>query len=164
MTTVNFAEPEGEEEHAGGDHEHTEGAIVVLDDAEAASAEFTRCESAVDFICFRAANAVLRFVGITPEEQARLTEAVSSLETGVAAQPPDGLALVSGRSLGRVGRLLPAPLLGLAGPDRGEHDGDQHGDHGDRVEDPERPVAGVCDQHRSVRSPARAHAFACVSR
>lgn len=81
VTTVNFAEAEGEEPHAGGDHEHTEGAVVVLDDAEAASAEFTRCESAVDFICFRAANAVLRFAGITPEEQARMTAAVSSLET-----------------------------------------------------------------------------------
>lgn len=81
VTTVNFAETEGEEPHAGGDHEHTEGAIVVLEGEEAASAEFTRCESAVDFICFRAANAVLRFAGITPEERARLTAAVSSLET-----------------------------------------------------------------------------------
>ncbi len=82
VTTVNFAEPEGEEEHSGGDHEHTEGAVVVLEHAEAASAEFTRCESAVDFTCFRAGNAVLRFVAITPEEQARLIEAVRSLETG----------------------------------------------------------------------------------
>jgi hypothetical protein len=79
VTAINFAEAGGEP--VAGD-EHTEGAVVVLDDAEAASAEFTRCESAVDFVCFRAANAVLRFSGITPDEQARLTEAVSSLETG----------------------------------------------------------------------------------
>lgn len=77
VTAIDLAEGGG----GTGGAEHTEGAIVVLDDSEAASQEFARCEGAVDFVCFRAANAVLRFSGITPEEQARITGAVSSLET-----------------------------------------------------------------------------------
>jgi hypothetical protein len=59
--------------------EETDGAIVILDDADAATAEFERCESAVDFTCFRAGNAVIRFTALPPEGRAQLTEAVRSL-------------------------------------------------------------------------------------
>jgi hypothetical protein len=76
VTTVSFEEPA---DAAAGDV-HGAGALAVMDDEEAASAEFARCESAVDFTCFRAANAVLRFAGITPDERARLTAAMQSLE------------------------------------------------------------------------------------
>lgn len=78
VTAVGFAEAGN---GAAGDAERADGAIVILGDSEAAEAEFTRCENAVDFVCFRAANAVLRFAGISPEEQTRLTAAFSSLET-----------------------------------------------------------------------------------
>lgn len=61
-------------------HEHGAGAVVILDDAEAARAEFARCESAISFICFRAANAVLRFSEISAAEQERIATALRSLE------------------------------------------------------------------------------------
>ena len=80
IVTVTFAE-EGEPE-AGVIDAHGAGAIVVVDDAELAGEEFDRCEAAVDFTCFRVANAVLRFTGISPDEQADLTAAIRSLETG----------------------------------------------------------------------------------
>ena len=57
------------------------GAVVILADAAAAGDEFERCQAAVDFTCYRAANAVLRFTAMTQEEQARVTEAVKALES-----------------------------------------------------------------------------------
>lgn len=60
----------------------TDGAIAILDDADAATSEFERCESAVDFTCFRAGNAVVRFSALSPEARATLTEAVRSLASG----------------------------------------------------------------------------------
>jgi hypothetical protein len=57
------------------------GAVSILDDADAARAEFARCQAAVDFTCFRAANAVLRFTAMTQEERARVTAAVQAIET-----------------------------------------------------------------------------------
>ncbi len=55
------------------------GAMLVLSDAGAASDELERCESAPAFTCFRAANVVLRFEEIFPEEQARLTAAFEAI-------------------------------------------------------------------------------------
>jgi hypothetical protein len=63
----------------------TAGAVVILVDAEAAEAEFVRCEQAVSFVCFRAANAVLRFTGLGPAAQQRMTSAVLAIE-----KDPDG--------------------------------------------------------------------------
>lgn len=64
-------------------HEHgVAGALVVLEDSEAAEAEFARCESAIDFACFRAANTVLRFTGMSPVDQQLMSESVSALESG----------------------------------------------------------------------------------
>mgnify|MGYP000633829863 CR=1 FL=1 len=60
----------------------TDGAIAILDDADAATVEFERCESAVDFTCFRAGNAVIRFSALPPDAKATLTEAVRSLASG----------------------------------------------------------------------------------
>jgi hypothetical protein len=57
------------------------GAVVILDDAAAAGEEFDRCQAAVDFTCYRAANAVLRFTAMTQDEQARVTEAVRAMES-----------------------------------------------------------------------------------
>jgi hypothetical protein len=77
VTTVEFDEAH-EEEEAG--HSHGGGAVAIVENEEAAVAEFERCQSAIDFTCFRVGNAVLRFVGITPEEQTALTSAMRSLE------------------------------------------------------------------------------------
>jgi len=56
------------------------GAVVILDDVAAAQSEFDRCQDAVDFTCYRAANAVLRFTAMTEDEQARVTAAVQAIE------------------------------------------------------------------------------------
>jgi len=56
------------------------GAVVILGDVTAAQDEFERCQAAVDFTCYRAANAVLRFTAMTQDEQARVTAAVQALE------------------------------------------------------------------------------------
>lgn len=58
-----------------------DGALVVLDDAGAAEDELARCESAPAFTCFRAANAVLRFENLFPEEQARISTAFQAIAT-----------------------------------------------------------------------------------
>jgi hypothetical protein len=60
---------------------HGSGVVLILDGTDAARQEYARCESAISFICFRAANAVLRFSSITPAEQRRITAAVAALET-----------------------------------------------------------------------------------
>lgn len=60
-------------------HSHGTGAVAILDDEEAAEAEFARCESAISFVCFRAGNAVLRFSSISPPEQQQLTSALEAL-------------------------------------------------------------------------------------
>ncbi len=56
------------------------GAVVILDDADIAQTEFRRCEAAVTFICFRAANAVLRFDDISAPEREQVTAALRRLE------------------------------------------------------------------------------------
>jgi hypothetical protein len=56
------------------------GAVVILEDVAAAQAEFRRCESAVSFVCFRAANVVLRFAGIGASERERITAALRDLQ------------------------------------------------------------------------------------
>lgn len=61
-----------------------DGAIVVLGDEDAARDEFARCESAISFVCFRAANAVLRFSGIDGRERRRLSAALQRIETDPA--------------------------------------------------------------------------------
>jgi hypothetical protein len=74
------AEPsDGDEDEHG--HAHGAAAVVILADSEKGLAEFQRCETAPAFICFRAANAVLRFTEITPEEQARISAAFVSLQS-----------------------------------------------------------------------------------
>jgi hypothetical protein len=55
------------------------GAMLVLGDAEEAVDEVVRCESAPASTCFRAANVVVRFEEILPEEQARVTQAFEAL-------------------------------------------------------------------------------------
>lgn len=72
----------GASPEAASGREPGSGALVVLDDVEAAEAEFRRCEGAVSFICFRAANTVLRFEGLSPEEQARITASLQALDEG----------------------------------------------------------------------------------
>lgn len=62
-------------------HSHADGALIVLADAEAAEEEFARCESAVDFTCFRAANVVLRFTGMSPVDQQLLADSISAIGT-----------------------------------------------------------------------------------
>lgn len=73
----------GEEKNeAGHGHGHSDGAIVVLDGTEAAEQEFSRCQAAVDFTCYRAANVVLRFTGMSPVDQQAMAEAVKALASG----------------------------------------------------------------------------------
>lgn len=61
---------------------HGGGAVLVLGDSEAARIEVERCQASLSLICFRAANAVLRFEGLFPAEQARITEAFQALAEG----------------------------------------------------------------------------------
>jgi hypothetical protein len=58
------------------------GTVVVLDDAEAASAEFGRCQAAISFVCFRAANTVLRFTNLDRAQQEQLSAALREIEAG----------------------------------------------------------------------------------
>ena len=57
------------------------GAIVILDDADQARSEFERCEAAVSFVCFRAANVVLRFAGMDTAQRGRVSAALTDLQT-----------------------------------------------------------------------------------
>jgi hypothetical protein len=66
----------------GADLAHGGGSLAVSEDAEAGAAEFDRCERAVTLTCFRAANVVLRLEGGTPDEVARIEDAVSAMESG----------------------------------------------------------------------------------
>ena len=62
-----------------GEEAQGSGAMVVLDDAGAAGDELERCEAAPAFTCFRAANVLLRFERIFPEEQARIIQAFQAI-------------------------------------------------------------------------------------
>jgi hypothetical protein len=57
------------------------GTVVVLDDAETARAEFGRCQAAISFICFRAANVVLRFTNLDRAQQEQVSAALRAIET-----------------------------------------------------------------------------------
>lgn len=59
---------------------HGGGSLKVTESADAAREEYERCEDAVTLICFRAANVAIYFEGITPEEQARVGQAIAALE------------------------------------------------------------------------------------
>ncbi len=61
---------------------HGGGSLVIVDDVEAAQAEFTRCESAAILTCYRAANVVLRLEEIAPEQRSQLDEAFTDLGSG----------------------------------------------------------------------------------
>lgn len=65
----------------GGTGPHSDGALVVLADSAAAEDEFARCQSAIDFTCFRAANVVLRFTGMSPVDQQHLADSLSAIGT-----------------------------------------------------------------------------------
>jgi hypothetical protein len=58
------AQATGDEEHEHG----TGGSMIVTDDAESATAEFERCETAVSLTCYRAANVVLYFNAAPTDE------------------------------------------------------------------------------------------------
>ena len=62
-----------------GDHAHGSGALVVLPGDEEAAAEVQRCRAAPALTCFRVANAVVRFEGLSREDEARLISAVTAL-------------------------------------------------------------------------------------
>lgn len=61
---------------------HGSGALLVMADVEEASAELDRCQVAPSLTCFRAANVILRFEGLLPEEQARISAAIESIDKG----------------------------------------------------------------------------------
>lgn len=62
-------------------HEEAAGTVVILDDADAARAEFERCQAAISFVCFRAANVVLRFTNLDGAQLERITAALRAIET-----------------------------------------------------------------------------------
>ena len=68
-----------EKEEAG--HSDGAGALLVLEDAEAAEEEFVRCESAIDFTCYRAANIVIRFIGMSPVDQQLISDSIKQIGT-----------------------------------------------------------------------------------
>ena len=80
---VSFAEGEeehAEEEHSPTEHHHSSGTLALAADADAAEAEFRRCEGAVSLSCYRAANAVLYFEAAPDEpEVARVDAAIRDL-------------------------------------------------------------------------------------
>ena len=56
------------------------GTLAIAEDAEAALAEYERCESAASLFCFRAANAVLVFDSEVPNQDlARVASAVEAM-------------------------------------------------------------------------------------
>ncbi len=57
------------------------GTMVVASDAARAGAEFDRCETAADLTCFRAANVVLRFEAMEAADRARVTGALTALQS-----------------------------------------------------------------------------------
>lgn len=57
------------------------GAVTTMADADEARDELARCEGAVSFTCFRIANGVIRFEGIRPRDQTRLSLAMMELES-----------------------------------------------------------------------------------
>jgi len=72
---------EGEDDHSG-EGGHSGGSLVVADDGDGAIAEHERCEGAVSFICFRAANAVLIVEdGSRPQDIERVGAAIRALES-----------------------------------------------------------------------------------
>ena len=78
---MEFAEDgdHAEDEPKGG-HAHSGGSLIVAGDAESATEEFERCESAVTLTCYRAANVVLFFdAESTPEHVARVDAAIRAL-------------------------------------------------------------------------------------
>ena len=60
---------------------HGSATMIAYEDADAARAEFARCETAPILTCFRVANVVLRFEGLAAEDRARLVVAVESLQS-----------------------------------------------------------------------------------
>lgn len=53
--------------------------LLVLADAEEATAEYERCQGAPSLSCYRAANVVLRVEDLQPTDRALLTAAISEL-------------------------------------------------------------------------------------
>lgn len=78
VRVLQLASAEGDVPRPGSD-DHGSGAVVTLGSSVEAEAEFLRCEQAPSFVCFRVANAVLRFAEISPPEQARIANAVQAL-------------------------------------------------------------------------------------
>lgn len=77
---------EGETESPGGEpaggaaEGHGGGSLRVASDAEAALAEYERCETAVTLLCFRAANIALILEGELPaEDRARIEGALRAM-------------------------------------------------------------------------------------
>lgn len=61
---------------------HGGGSLTVTSDADAGLAEYRRCESAADLLCFRVANVVMIFeTGIAAEDLERLETAVRAIGT-----------------------------------------------------------------------------------
>jgi hypothetical protein len=59
---------------------HGAGSLIVTPDEETAQAEYDRCEAALSFTCFRAANVALFMTGTIPlEDLASLEEAFRGL-------------------------------------------------------------------------------------
>lgn len=60
---------------------HGSGTLLLVDSADDARDEFSRCEEAPALTCFRAANAVLRFEDMDGADQARIATSLEALQT-----------------------------------------------------------------------------------
>ena len=60
---------------------HGSGTLLLVDSADDAHDEFSRCEEAPALTCFRAANAVLRFEDMDGADQARISTSLEALQT-----------------------------------------------------------------------------------
>lgn len=76
LHAVSFATP-------GGDGDHDGGTLVVTAGADAALAEYERCEGSATLVCYRAANVALYFEGApAPEDGAALEDALRAMAEG----------------------------------------------------------------------------------
>src|SRR5687767_10166061 len=76
------AEDGDADEEGEGGHAHDAASLVVTENADAAVAEFRRCEGAISFVCYRAANITLRVESEDPAQLAQLNAVFTALGTG----------------------------------------------------------------------------------
>lgn len=81
LTLAESAEPGHSEDpgHASEEHVHGGGSLTVTDGSDLAAEEYESCEGAATLICYRAANVVLAFEELPPDERATMNAAIRAM-------------------------------------------------------------------------------------